>query len=236
MSGAREQQLVEAFATLADTLVAEYDTVELLQTLVEACQTTLDVSAAGLLLADDSGSLDVVASTSEESKLVELMQLGADAGPCIECFATGEVVSLVDIEDSPAKWVRFRDTALEQGFRSMHGIPLRLRDTRIGALGLFRTTRGELNPEDARAAQALADVATIGILQERALRESDAVRDQLQLALNSRVLIEQAKGVLAYTHDMSMDEAFRLLRGYARSNSVSLANVAQGVVLRTLAL
>jgi len=234
MTVTRQQLLLDAFATLADTLVADYDVVDLLQTLVETCQSALDVTAAGLLLADASGSLDLVASTSEESRLVEVMQIGADAGPCIEAFRTAKVVSLPDITQAPDKWGSFRDSAREQGFASVYAIPMRLRNTTIGALNLFRDTTGELDAEDIRAAQALADVATIGILQERALRVSDSIREQLQMALNSRVLIEQAKGVLAYTHDLSMDEAFTRLRQYARSNRLPMAEVAKGLVQRTL--
>jgi len=143
-------------------------------------------------------------------------------------------VSLADIRQAPDEWAEFRESALEQGFLSVYAIPLRLRETTIGAMNLFSDTAGELGEHDIRAAQALADVATIGILQERALRASDAVREQLQLALNSRVLIEQAKGMLAYTHDVSMNEAFGLLRNYARRNQLSLAEVAQALVHRTL--
>jgi transcriptional regulator with GAF, ATPase, and Fis domain len=234
MTVTRQQLLLDAFATLADTLVADYDVVDLLQTLVETCQRALDVTAAGLLLADGPGSLDLVASTSEESRLVEVMQISADAGPCIEAFRTAKVVSLPDISQAPDDWGSFRASAREQGFASVYAIPMRLRNNTIGALNLFRDATGELDAEDIRAAQALADVATIGILQERALRASDSIREQLQLALNSRVLIEQAKGVLAYTHDLSMDEAFARLRRYARSNGLPLADVAKGLVQRTL--
>jgi GAF domain-containing protein len=234
MTATRDQRLLEAFATLADTLVAGYHVVDLLQNLVDTTQEVLKVTAVGLLLADDSGSLDLVASTSEESRLVEVMQLGADAGPCIECFRGTRIVSLSDIRDAPDQWSGFRESALEQGFLSVYAIPLRLRDTTIGAMNLFSDTAGDLADEDVRAAQALADVATIGILQERALRASDAVREQLQLALNSRVLIEQAKGILAYTHDVSMNDAFGILRNHARSSQLPLAEVAQALVQRTL--
>jgi transcriptional regulator with GAF, ATPase, and Fis domain len=234
MTLTREEILLESFATLADSLVAGYDVVELLQKLVETCRDALDVTAAGLLLADEEGSLELVASTSEESRLVELMQVSADAGPCIECFHSGSAVTVPDLKNAPARWAAFRDAALEEGFAAVYAIPLRLRENRIGGLGLFRAEAGEMSDGDLRAAQALADVATIGILQERALRESDAVRQQLQLALNSRVLIEQAKGVLAFTHDLNMDEAFGMLRGYARQNRLPLVEVAQGLVNRTL--
>ena len=232
----REERLVDTFAELADTLVAGYDVVDLLQTLVESCAELLEVDAAGILLANDAGELEVVASTSEASRIVEVMQLGAEAGPCIEGFVLGKVVSVPDISQSPDSWWEFRRTALAQGFGAAYSIPLRLRDTTIGSLNLLRTAVGELRQQDIRAAQALADVATIGILHERTLRETTTVRDQLSNALNSRIVIEQAKGVIAHTHDMSVDEAFNLLRAYARSNHLGLSDVAAQVVARTLAI
>ena len=232
----REGQLVDAFATLADTLVDNYDAVELLQTLVDNCRDLLDVTAAGILLADLDGNLEVVASTSEASRLVEVMQLSAQAGPCIDCFTTGTAVSVPDIQQSPAKWARFRDSAEEQGFTSVFALPLRLRETTIGALNLLRAEAGELNERDVRAAQALADVATIGILHARSLSESDAVRGQLQRALNSRIVIEQAKGVLSQINGVTTDEAFNLMRRYARSHGVLLSVVAERVVSRDLTI
>lgn len=229
-ANSREEQLFDTFATLSDTLVDDYDIVELLQTLVESCAAVFDITAAGLLLADSDGRLEVVASTSEASRLVEVMQLSAQAGPCIECFTTGRIVSVTDVSRVPEKWSRFRRSAAEQGFASVFAIPLRLRDDVIGALNLLRAETGELNTTDARAAQALANVATIGILHERSLRETSAVRDQLQYALNARVVIEQAKGVLAQAHGITMDAAFDLLRGYARTHHEKLATTAHRVV------
>lgn len=231
----REQGLLDAFGTLADTLVADYDVVELLQSLVETCRELLDTTAVGLLLADPAtGALDLVASTSEEAGIVETIQLGAEAGPCVECFHTARVVSVADIRDAPDTWHAFRDRALELGFGSITALPLRLRDTTIGSMNLFRVERGELNDRDLRAAQALADVATIGILNERTFRASDVLRQQLQVALGSRVVVEQAKGVLAHTHQLSMDAAFQRLRDYARANRLPLAEVARALVERRL--
>jgi GAF domain-containing protein len=230
----RQERILEVFASLADTLVADYDVVELLQTLVETCQTLLDVSAAGLLLADEHGALEVVASTNEESRLVETIQLAAEAGPCIDCFVSGTIVPVPDISAAPERWHRFKAAAIRLGFSSAYALPLRLRDTTIGSLNLLRTQIGELNAPDLRAAQALADVATIGILHERTMRASDATREQLQLALNTRVTIEQAKGVLAHTHDISMEEAFERLRGYARSHQLPLSLVAEQLVRREI--
>jgi transcriptional regulator with GAF, ATPase, and Fis domain len=232
----RETKLLETFAKLADTLVADYDVVDLLQTLVDTCQDLLDTAAAGILLADSIGELEVIASTSEASRLVEVMQLGAEAGPCIESFRSGRVVSLADISQSPAEWSRFRDSALSQGFSSVHAVPMRLRDTTIGTLNLLREGAGELDQQDATAAQALADVATIGILHERSIRESSILTEQLQTALNRRIVIEQAKGVVAHTHGVPVDDAFALIRAYARRHQMPVSQVAARLVNMSLDL
>ena len=232
----REAALVDAFTTLADSLVAGFDVIELLQSLVETCHDLLDVSEGGILLADDTGELEVVASTSEATSLVETMQLDAEEGPCWECFRTGKVVSVPSLDEGDARWPRFARVAREQGFRSVHAVPLRLRETVIGTLNLLRHEPGELNERDVRVAQALADVATIGIVQERTLRESAVVQAQLQSALTTRVVIEQAKGVLAHTHDVSTDQAFELMRSHARRTRTRLADVARGLVERRLTL
>jgi GAF domain-containing protein len=235
-SETRERRLTSAFVTLADTLVAGYDVVDLLQTLVDTCADLLDASAAGILLADRNGELAVVASTSEKSMLVETMQLSSGAGPCVECFTTGAAVTVGDIAELGDRWSGFGQAAMEQGFRSVHAVPLRLRGSVIGTLNLFHASPGALSEEDMSVAQGLADVATIGILQERAIREADIAKNQLQHALDSRVLIEQAKGVIAYTRDVDMDAAFRTLRDYSRSNNLNLRDVAERVVNRTLTL
>jgi transcriptional regulator with GAF, ATPase, and Fis domain len=230
----REERLVDVFTKLADTLIDDYDVVDLLQTLVDTCVSTFEVTAAGLLLADAHGDLEVLVSTSEESRLVEAMQLSAESGPCIESFRTSSVVSLTDLDQGPAEWGQFREASRRQGFTAVHALPLRLRETTIGTLNLFLSSGEALNERDLRSAQALADVATIGILHERTLRASDLAREQLQSALNSRVTIEQAKGILAYTHNVSMDEAFALLRSHARSNQLPLAGVAKQLVDREI--
>lgn len=235
VSETRDTRLAAAFVTLADTLVAGYDVVDLLQTLVDTCAELLDASAAGLLL-DSGASLEVVASTSEESRLVDMMQLRSGLGPSVECFRTGIAVSVEDIAALDGDWHDFREEALDQGFRSVYVVPLRLRGAIIGTLSLFRPQVGALSSEDGSIAQGLADVATIGILHERALRESDIAQQQLQHALQSRVVIEQAKGVIAQTRGLGMDEAFGALRTYARTNSQGLREVAELVVTRTLTI
>lgn len=232
----RSEQLFDAFTTLADTLVAGYDVLDLLQTLVENCHDLLDVDSAGILLANATDELEVVASTSEATTLVEMMQLDADAGPCLECFRTRAVVSVPDIDIGSSRWPNFSATARAAGIRSVYAIPLRLRETTIGTLNLMRNTRGELNPHDIRAAQALADVATVGILQERSIRDASRLRDQLQEALSSRIVIEQAKGVVAETANVSVEAAFALIRQHARSHQSTLSGVARQLVSRDLRL
>ena len=232
----REKRLASAFVTLADTLVASYDVVDLLQTLVDTTAEIFDASAAGLMLADADNELSVVASTSEGRHLVDLMQLRYGYGPCVECFRTGEVISIHDVAHSDSQWPDFNSGAVALGFHSVFVFPLRLRGTVIGSLTLFRSTTSEMSEEDIQIAQGLADVATIGILHERAIRESDLAKDQLQRALNSRVVIEQAKGVLAQTRSVNMDEAFSLLRNYARANGLRLHDVAEQIVTRSLNL
>lgn len=232
----REDRLLRTFASLADTLVDDYDVVDLLQRLVDTCRDLLDTTAAAILLADATGELDVVASTSEASRLVEVIQLSAEAGPCVESFQTGKAVSVPDVSTSPERWSRFRDAALAQGFASVHAVPLRLRETTIGTLNLFRDAVGELEPQDQTAARAFADVATIGILHERSLRETAVLAEQLQGALSSRIVIEQAKGVVAYTRGVPIDEAFDLIRRYARTHRLGLSQVAARIVDRSLRL
>jgi GAF domain-containing protein len=230
----REGRLAAAFVTLADTLVADYDVVELLQRLVDTCAELLEATAAGLLLTTESGELEVVASTSEQSRLVDLMQVRSGAGPSVQCRDTGRPVSVGEIAAAGDDWAEFRDEAIAQGFHSAHAFPLRLRGTVIGTLTLLRQTPGPFSPEDSSVAQGLADVATIGILHERALRESDVVQKQLQHALSSRVVIEQAKGVIAQVRGVDMADAFRLLREFARRNNRSLRDIAEAVVSRDL--
>jgi GAF domain-containing protein len=232
----RVEQLFDAFATLADTLVAGYDVIDLLQALVDYCHDLLDVDSAGILLANLRGQLEVVVSTSDANTVVEIMQLDADAGPCTEAFHERVVVSVPDTEVDTDRWPDFSRSARSQGIRSVYAIPLRLRDTTIGALNLMRDEPGELNPSDVRAAQALADVATIGILQQRAVSDSSEIRDQLQHALSSRVVIEQAKGVVAETAKLSMDAAFERIRGHARSHQMPISLVARHLISGELRL
>ena len=228
----REQRITRAFVTVADTLTADYDVIDLLHTLVEICVGSLDVQAGGLALADEHGELRLVASTSEHADFVEMMQLNARSGPCIDVFRSATAVAVADIEQSGGRWPAFRTATLDQGFRSVYVTPMRLRGQVLGAMSLFGTATGVLDPRDAAAVQALADVATIGILQERSIREAEAVAGQLQHALQSRIVIEQAKGMLSAARGIGMDEAFAVLRDHARRNNLTLRSVAEGVAAR----
>lgn len=237
MTGARDDgRSLDAIATLAEALTSEYDLVEFLHTLLRECLSMLDVQAAGLLLVSARGDLELVASTSESVAFVEVMQLNAGDGPCISCVRTGAVLSIPDVEVAGGDWTAFREASRQQGYRSAHAVPLRIRSQVIGSLGLFRERSGALQDADARAASTLANIASIGILHERVLRESAVVTEQLQRALDSRVLVEQAKGVLAAQWDLDVEQAFRLLRDHARSNRLTIQVVARGVVDRSLEL
>lgn len=236
MADTREHRLVDAFVTLTDTLVADYDVVELLQNLVDNAVTLFDASAAGIMLVNQQQDLEVVVSTSERSNLVGLMQLEAGEGPCVEAFTTGRLVSVADAEELIRRWPDFGAASAEAGYASVHSIPLRLRDTTLGSMNLFRERPGALNDADAIAAQALTDVATISILQQRSVEHAALIQTQLQRALDSRVVIEQAKGLISHTHRVDMDGAFRLIRTYARAHQDSLVEVARSVVRREIVL
>jgi GAF domain-containing protein len=231
----REDRLVRTFVELADNLVDDFDVIDLLALLTERSVELLDASAAGLLLADQQGVLRLMAATSEAVELVELFQIQNDQGPCLECYRSAEVVIAEDLTRATGRWPRFVPVALGAGFQAAHAVPLRLRGRILGALNLFRTTPGPLAGGDATTTQALADVATIALLQHRAARDARTLTEQLREALDSRVAIEQAKGVLAERLGVGMEEAFSVLRAYARANRRRLADVAQGVVDGTLA-
>ena len=226
MSQDREQLLAAAFVELADTLVAEFDVTDFLHGLADRAVQLLDVDAAGLMLADQRGSLRVVASSTEQARLAELFQLQHDQGPCLECFQTGRPVYEADMAAAAQRWPVFAPAAAGAGFAAMQALPMRLRDEVIGAMNLFMRAPRRLDETGLRMGQALADVATIGLLQERNLRHQEVLSEQLQGALNSRVVIEQAKGVLAERLGLDMGQAFELLRGQARIQNRRLAELA----------
>jgi len=230
----RDAMLARRFVTLADTLVDDYDVLDLLDQLVTACVDLLDVTAAGLLLKDQRGSIQLLASSSEATRIVELYQLETREGPCLEAVQSGRTVVADGLTELRSRWPSFAASAEANGFGSVCACPMRLRDQTIGALNVFGSEASQLAADDLRIAQALADVATIGILQQRSLHRASLVAEQLQSALNSRVVIEQAKGVLAEYAKTDMDGAFRALRAHARSNNRKLGAVADELVRRRL--
>lgn len=234
-AGRRERRVMKAFVDLADTLVDDYDIIDLLDRLVAHSVRLLAADAAGIVLADAQGTLRVVASSSEDAQLMELLQVQNDEGPCLECYRTAAAVSVPDLTEAGHRWPLFERAAAERGtFRSVHAVPLRLRGNAVGALNLFHSHPGALPPDDLALAQALADIATIGLLQEQAIRRGEVVNEQLQNALHSRVVIEQAKGVLAQQSGSSMNIAFDRLRSYARNQNLGLSEVARRLVDGTL--
>jgi transcriptional regulator with GAF, ATPase, and Fis domain len=227
---AREQRLTEVFVELADTLVEEFDVVDLLQTLTERCVELVDTDAAGLMLDDQRGSLQVVAHTHESARLLELFELQKRQGPCLDCFATGRVIANIDLATAAERWPEFAQAARDVGFGTSHALPLRLRRQVIGALNLFTTGQRPLSDDQLAVAQGLADIATIGLLHERAVRDQVLLSEQLQTALQSRILIEQAKGVLSAQAGTSVESAFALMRTHARGTGQPLTTVAGAVV------
>ena len=231
----REALLARTLVELADTLVDDFDVVELLTLLTDRCVDVLDVEAAGLMLVAPEGDLRVMASSSEAMRVLELFELQSQEGPCLDCYRTGRPVVNQDLAAANSRWPRFAAEALAAGFHSVHALPMRLRGTVIGAINLFHIERGEMRPTDVDAAQALADVATIAILQHRAAFEAQVLNDQLNHALNSRIVIEQAKGMVAEREGLNMEEAFSALRDHARSHNLRLVDVAHDVIGGTLA-
>ena len=233
---AREAILARTLVELADTLVADFDVVELLTLLADRCVEVLGVEAAGLMLVAPEGDLRVMASSSETMRMLELFELQSQEGPCLDCYRTGQPVLNQDLATVNGRWPRFAAEALAVGFHSVHALPMRLRGSVIGALNLFHIEPGEMRPADVEAAQALADVATIAILQHRAAFEAQVLNEQLSHALNTRIVIEQAKGMVAEREGLDMEQAFSMLRSHARSHNLRLADVANAVIGGTLAV
>ncbi len=226
----RQAKLAQRFVALADTLVDDYDVVEVLDGLMSTCLDLLDVNEAGLMLTDPRGGLQRVASSSEEARLLELLQVQTREGPCFEAVHEGQIVLVHDISVVRDRWPTFAGRAIADGFNSVYAFPMRLREATVGSLNLFGNERDTLDDEGRMIAKALADIATIGILQQRTLSRSSLLAENLQRALNTRIVVEQAKGVLAERGQMPMDETFNLLRAYARSHNLKLSELARSVV------
>jgi GAF domain-containing protein len=230
----RETLLVRTLVELADTLVDDFDVIELLIRLTDRCIDVLDIAAAGIMLVAPDGELRVMASSSEAMRVLELFEVQAQEGPCLDCHRTGEAVLDQDLADAAGRWPRFSAEALDAGFLTVHALPMRLRGTVIGALNLFQVDTGPLRRADVEAAQALADIATIAILQHRAVREAQVLNEQLQQALNSRIVIEQAKGMVAERRGVDMEGAFGIVREHARRHNLRLADLAADIIAGTV--
>ena len=222
----REQRLSETFVELADTLVDDFDVVDFMTLLTERCVELLGATDGGLMLVDPLGELRVVASSSEQMRTLELLELQSSEGPCLDAYRTAAAVGAVDLDEVAARWPHFGDHVRRAGYRSIYAVPMRLRTDVLGALNLFNTHQAPWDEEDLRLAQALADVATISLLHHRAMHDSQLLSTQLQSALNSRVTIEQAKGLLAERLGTNTEEAFERMRRYARGHNLLLADVA----------
>jgi GAF domain-containing protein len=230
----RETLLVRTLVELADTLVDDFDVIELLIRLTDRCIDVLDIAAAGIMLVAPDGELRVMASSSEAMRVLELFEVQAQEGPCLDCHRTGEAVLDQRLADAAGRWPRFSVEALDAGFLTVHALPMRLRGTVIGALNLFQVDTGPLRRADVEAAQALADIATIAILQHRAVREAQVLNEQLQQALNSRIVIEQAKGMVAERRGVDMEGAFGIVREHARRHNLRLADLAADIIAGTV--
>ena len=230
----REEWLARTFIELADSLVADFDVIDLMTTLVDRCAELLSPGEVGLALVDPRGELRVLASSTERMRLLELIEIQDDEGPCRDCFQSGEQVVNQHLDQAQDRWPRFAPKARSAGFQTVHALPLRLRNETIGAMNIFNASVMEMTPLEVNLAQALADAATIGILQERAVRQGVELAAQLQGALNSRIVVEQAKGIVAERLRVGMDEAFGLIRGYARGARRRLSEVAENLIAGSL--
>jgi len=230
----RESSIIDAFVHLSDTLVDDYDVIEFLHFLTECCIDLVPVDEAAVMLAAPSGNMQAVASSSERSRLLELFELQNRDGPCLDAYRSGTVVRSAELSSERERWPTFAGRAINDGFRAVHSIPLKLRNEIIGALNLLRSDPGLLGDSDAKLVQALSDIATIGVLQERHVSRSATLASGLQIALTSRIRIEQAKGIVSERSNLSVDEAFELLRSFARRHSLRLSDVATGVVDRSI--
>ncbi len=234
MSAERERSVSAAFVSIANSLADGYDPVDLFTGLTTDCARLLDVASAGLLLADGRGVLHVMAASSDATLDLETYQLQREEGPCLDCYRTGSPVLVPDLSTERARWPVFVPAATAAGFAAVHAVPMRLRDVVLGTLGLFSTHVGALNAEDLDLAQALAHVASVALVADKALSDKSAINEQLETALRSRVILEQAKGVLAERGNLDMAQAFAALRGYARDHNQKLSDLALRLVSREI--
>jgi GAF domain-containing protein len=230
----READVVRSLVEMASALVDDYDVVDLLTGLADRCVSLLGVSAAGVMLASPEGSLGLVASSSEAMRLLELFELQAQQGPCLDAFRTGERVEHQNLDAGSGRWPSFAAAGLQAGFQSASALPLRLREATIGAMNLLSTTRTPMDEADVIVARAFADLAALSIVQHQAAAEAQRLNEQLSAALTSRVVIEQAKGVISERAGIQLDEAFSRLRTHARNHNLRLTDVARAAIDGTL--
>jgi GAF domain-containing protein len=230
----READVVRSLVEMADTLVEDYDVVDLLTGLADRCVSLLGVSAAGVMLVSPASSLGLVASSSEAMRLLELFELQQQEGPCLDAFRTGEPVGHENLDAGSGRWPSFSAAALQAGFQSASALPLRLREVTIGALNLLSVTRAPMDEADVIVARAFADLATLSIVQHRASAQTNSLNEQLSGALTSRIVIEQAKGVISERADVDLVQAFSWLRAYARNSNLRLTDVARAAIDGTL--
>jgi GAF domain-containing protein len=230
----REGAIVDAFVHLSDTLVEDYDVIDFLHYLTERCVELTDVDEVGVMIGALPGRLQAVAASTERSYLLELFELQNDDGPCLDAFRGGITVNAEDLSEEAARWPKFTPRAVAAGFGSVHSVPMRLRNEVIGAVNLLCVKPGALSSDDTRLVRALSDIATVGILQQRTISEVAVINTHLAAALNSRIRIEQAKGVVAERAGTTVDEAFAMIRTYARSHQLGLTAVCEGIVDHTI--
>ena len=227
---ARESLLIATLVELADNLVDDFDVIDVLTMLSLRCVDAIDVDAAGVMLASPGGELQFIASSSESMRVLELLQIQADEGPCVDCYKDGNAIINHELTETDQRWPNFTPRAIALGFHSVHCLPMRLRGRTIGALNFFRQEEGLLDDDDVILAQGLADIATIAILQHRTSLDAKTLNFQLSNALDSRIIIEQAKGKIAQATNCDMDQAFNRLRAHARNHNQGLTTVAVMVV------
>lgn len=230
MAPTHDEVLFATLIELADTTVTGFDLISLADRLVGACVEVLGVSAAGIMLSDQNDALRVFASTNEESRMLELLELQNNDGPCLDAFRTGRTVDGVDLSLYATRWPSFAPAAMSAGFDTAFAFPIRLRDQVIGALNLFQAGTRALTLHEREVARVMADMAAIGIINNWSIRNQELLAEQLQGALTSRIVIEQAKGVLAEREGLSMGRAFEYLRRTARSSQRPIGDVADDVV------
>ncbi len=232
----REALLVRTLVELADNLVEDFDVIDVLTVLSDRCVEVLDVDSAGVMLAAPGGELQVVASSSDAMRGLELFELQANEGPCVDCFVSGEPIVNLELAAVDDRWPRFARRAVADGFHSVHALPMHLRGTTVGALNMFRTRQGSLHADDVLAAQALADVATIAIIQHQSSVSAAVLNTQLSEALNSRIIIEQAKGKVSEASGLDMDHSFLRMRNHARNHNLRLTELARGIAEGTTSI